>query len=107
MKITITSPNGIRLSGHAGKCPGYLMFEIENRKIIQQTHVKLTREQTLRNLEGPLSSHPDHPLQGIVTFITQGLGDGLIRKLQNDHIDVYQTEETDPITVLKQLNLID
>ncbi|MDG6778428.1 NifB/NifX family molybdenum-iron cluster-binding protein [Thiomicrorhabdus sp. zzn3] len=106
MKIALTSPNGTTLSGHAGKCPGYLVFVIEDGKILPQEHVKLTRQQTLRNLEGRLSDHPDHPLYGMNVFITQGLGEGLMRKLHKDKITIYQTEEPDPINALKQFHLI-
>lgn len=106
MKIALTSPNGTTLSGHAGKCPGYLVFEIENDKIVRQEHIKLAREQTLRNLEGSLSNHPEHPLHGISAFVTQGLGEGLMNKLQNDQIAVYQTAEADPVNALKQFHLI-
>jgi predicted Fe-Mo cluster-binding NifX family protein len=106
LKIAMTSPNGQTLSGHAGKCPGYLVFEIADGQIVRQNHIKLSREQTLRHLEGGLSHHPEHPLHGINAFVTQGLGDGLMQRLLLDNIAVYQTTAEDPTSALKQLNLL-
>lgn len=107
MKIALTSPNGRTLSGHAGKCPGFLVFEIKNRQIVQQTHIKLNKEQVLRNLKGALSNHADHPLSDINVFVTQSLGEGLQDRLRSQNIEVFQTQEIDPESALKQLNLID
>lgn len=107
MKIALTSPNARTLSGHAGKCPGFLVFEITNRQIIQQSHIKPNKEQVLRNLKGSLSNQVDHPLSGINVFVTQSLGEGLQRRLTEQNIEVLQTQENDPINALKTLNLID
>ncbi|HHS99354.1 MAG TPA: nitrogen fixation protein [Thiomicrospira sp.] len=100
MKIAVTSPNAKTISGHAGKCPGYLVFEIENNQIINQKHIKLTKEQVFKNFSGPLSKNPQHPLNGIDAFITQGLGDGLKQRLGKDQIKVYTTEQNDPTEIV-------
>ena len=97
MKIAITSPNEKTIAGHAGKCPGYLIFEVDGGEIVNQYHIKLSKEQVFKNLSGPLSKHPQHPLTGIDAFITQGLGDGLKRRLQEDNIHDYTTELTMPV----------
>ncbi|WP_051347272.1 NifB/NifX family molybdenum-iron cluster-binding protein [Thiomicrorhabdus chilensis] len=107
MKIALTSPNARTLSGHAGKCPGFLVFEITDRQIIQQSHIKLNKEQVLRNLKGALSNQADHPLSDINVFVTQSLGEGLQRRLTEQNIEVFQTQENDPINALKTLNLVD
>ncbi|WP_051640743.1 NifB/NifX family molybdenum-iron cluster-binding protein [Thiomicrorhabdus sp. Milos-T2] len=96
MKIAITSPNAKTIAGHAGKCPGYLIFEVEDGEIMNQYHIKLSKEQVFKNFSGPLSKNPQHPLNGINAFITQGLGDGLKQRLAKDQINAYTTELTNP-----------
>ncbi|MEA3405290.1 MAG: NifB/NifX family molybdenum-iron cluster-binding protein [Pseudomonadota bacterium] len=96
MKIAVTSPNAKTIAGHAGKCPGYLIFDIEDNEIINQQHIKLSKEQVFKNFSGPLSKNPSHPLNGINAFITQGLGDGLKQRLAKDQINAYTTELSNP-----------
>lgn len=107
LTIALTSPNGQTLAGHAGKCPGFLLFSVENGRLLQQSHLKLSREQTLRHLQGGLSQHPNHPLHGITTFITQGLGEGLQQRLKSDGIEVHETHQDDPLAALQHLGLLD
>lgn len=99
MKIAITSPNAKTIAGHAGKCPGYLIYEIENDKITK-SHIRLSKEQVFKNFSGALSQNPEHPLNGINVFITQGLGDGLSNRLAQDNIKVYTTTEEDPEVII-------
>lgn len=105
MKIAVTSANGRTICGHAGKCPGFLIYEINKDQTIRQTHIKLTREQTLRESSLPISKIPDHPLKGITVFITQGLGEGLINRLQQDNIKVIQTDDFDPLVAINRIEL--
>ncbi|MBF6059112.1 MULTISPECIES: NifB/NifX family molybdenum-iron cluster-binding protein [Thiomicrorhabdus] len=102
MKIAITSPNAKTVSGHAGKCPGYLVFDVEDGQIVSQTHIKLGKEQVFRNFSGSLSATPEHPLNGIQGFISQSMGDGLIKRLLSDGIQVQVTEQNLPENALKE-----
>ena len=103
MKIAITSPNAKTISGHAGKCPGFLLYDIQDNGHMDKTHIKLAKEDVFKNLAGPLSANPLHPLNSIDVFVTQSLGDGLLSRLQRDNIKVIQTQETDPETIIKIL----
>jgi len=103
MKIAITSPNAKTISGHAGKCPGYLIYDIDENKNIQKSHIKLSKEQVFKNFSGPLSQSPNHPLNGIDIFITQSLGDGLGNRLNKDGIKVYTTEITNPEEIVQSI----
>ena len=73
MKIAVTSANGRTISGHAGKCPGYLLYELNSDQTVRQKHIKLDSSEVLKNMSGQLSSHPEHPLFGINAFVTQSL----------------------------------
>jgi len=55
MKIAITSPNAKTIAGHAGKCPGYLIYNINQDKTVTKSHIKLTKEQVFKNFSGALS----------------------------------------------------
>ncbi len=103
MKIAVTSPNAKTISGHAGKCPGYLIFDIKDNTISHQQHLKLTKEQVFKNFSGPLSQAPQHPLHDIDAFITQSLGAGLKQRLATDNIRVYTTDQTDPHKVVNMV----
>jgi len=105
MKIAVTSANGKTICGHAGKCPGYLIYELNKDQTIRQKHIKLSSSEVLKNVMGQLSSHPEHPLFGINAFITQSLGEGLEERLKQDHIFVLLTNETDPLNVVNSLEL--
>lgn len=105
MKIAITSANGKTICGHAGKCPGFLIYEISKNQTIHQTHIKLAKQQTLKNFAGPISDLEDHPLRGINTFITQSLGEGLKARLEKDGIQVIETEDQEPLLAVNRMDL--
>lgn len=102
MKIAITSPNAKTIASHAGKCPGYLIYEIDDDNITK-THIKLSKEQVFNQFSGALSKNPEHPLHGINVFITQSLGDGLSNRLAQDNIKVYTTSEKDPEVIISSI----
>lgn len=103
MKIAITSPNAKTIAGHAGKCPGYLIYELDQDNNITKSHIKLTKEQVFKNFAGLLSQNPNHPLNGINVFITHSLGDGLSNRLTRDNIQVLTTTEDDPEVILNTI----
>lgn len=96
MKIAFSSPNGKTLAGHAGKCPGFVVMEIQDGQVIASERVKLTKDQVFSQLSGPLSAQADHPLKGIDLFVTQSCGQGLVQRLKRDGIEVIQTEAQTP-----------
>ena len=102
MKIAITSPNAKTISGHAGKCPGYLIYEVEDDNITK-SHIKLSKEQVFKNFSGALSQNLEHPLHGISVFITHSLGEGLANRLAQDNIKVYTTTEEDPEVIISSI----
>ncbi|QKI90177.1 NifB/NifX family molybdenum-iron cluster-binding protein [Thiomicrorhabdus xiamenensis] len=100
MKVAFTSPNGKTISGHAGKCPGYLVYDIAGDEVVSKERIKLSKEQVFRNYSGSLA---DHPLNGVQLFITQSLGDGLQRKLAQEGIRVLVTEESNPDEIVQRI----
>lgn len=105
MKIAVTSANGKTICGHAGKCPGYLIYDINKNQTIHQKHIKLSRDQVLRAFSQPISEFPEHPLADINVFITQGLGEGLRERLESDNIKVIETEDNNPLLAVNRIEL--
>ena len=105
MKIAVSSDDGITISGHAGKCLDFLVYELNADQTIRQKQVHLGTNELLKDFSGPLSSNPQHPLSGIDAFITQSLGEGLQSRLNFDGISIIQTQETYPLDVINTMTL--
>lgn len=105
MKIAVTSANGRDITGPAGRCPSFLLYELKADQTIRQKHIMLDSNEVLTNTSGPLSANPNHPLAGIDAFITNGLGDGLETRLNHDGISVIETQEIEPLSVINTLTL--
>lgn len=96
MKIAITSQNRKTITGHAGKCRKFWIYEIADKKIVDKTLLELALEQSFHesHAAGP------HPLDGIDVLISGGVGQGLIRRLSNMGIQGLVTPETDPASAV-------
>lgn len=92
MKIAVTSQNRKTITGHAGRCRKFWIYQIGDRKIVNKTLLELALEQSFHesHAAGP------HPLDGIDVLITGGAGQGLMRRLHNMGIQGLVTPETDP-----------
>jgi predicted Fe-Mo cluster-binding NifX family protein len=92
MKIAVTSQNRKTITGHAGKCRKFWIYEIVDKKVVDKTLLELALEQSFHesHAAGP------HPLDGINVLISGGAGQGLIRRLNNMGIQGLVTPETDP-----------
>ena len=92
MKVAVTSQNRRTVTGHAGKCRKFWIYDIDGGVIREKTLCELPIEQTLHVLEGDV---PD-PLRGICALITQGAGMGMRDRLARHGIEVVLTRIDDP-----------
>lgn len=92
MKIAITSQNRKTITGHAGKCRKFWIYEIADKKVVNKTLLELALEQSFHESHAAAP----HPLDGINVLISGGAGQGLIRRLNNMGIQGLVTAETDP-----------
>lgn len=92
MKIAITSQNRKTITGHAGKCRKFWLFDIENSAVVNKELLELPIEQSFH------SSAPGtpHPLDDINVLITGGMGNGLVQRLAAKGIQGIITSETEP-----------
>jgi predicted Fe-Mo cluster-binding NifX family protein len=92
MKIAVTSQNRKTVTGHAGKCRKFWIYEIEGAEVIGKTLLELPLEQSFHE-----SSQVDsHPLDDVNVLISGGMGQGLRFRLKQKGIQALATPETDP-----------
>jgi predicted Fe-Mo cluster-binding NifX family protein len=110
MQIAITSQNRRSITGHAGKCRNFWIYEIQQGKLQGRRLLELSQDDTFH------ASHHDisDELSEIGVLITAGLGNGLyLRLLQRgilpivtadedpDHaIDAYLNNTLEPLSVV-------
>jgi len=92
MKIAVTSQNKQEITGHAGRCRKFWVYEIDEGKVSHKTLLELPVEQSFHE------SHPrkPHPLDDIQVLLTAGVGAGLRQRLARKGIKSIMTLEKDP-----------
>lgn len=92
MKIAVASQNRKQVTGHAGRCRKFWVYDIEDGAVKHKTLLELPREQSFGEYHDPAP----HPLQGVRALITGGMGEGLVRRLAAMGTEGVVTPETDP-----------
>lgn len=92
MKIAVTSQNRKTITGHAGKCRKFWIYDVEGKTVKGRTLMELPIEQSFHESHGDNA----HPLDGIAALITGGMGSGLLARLKQKGIEGLVTPETDP-----------
>jgi predicted Fe-Mo cluster-binding NifX family protein len=91
MKIAVTSQNRKTVTGHAGKCRKFWIYEVADGEAHSRTLLELPLDQTFHARRG------SDPLLGQVNvFITAGMGTGLQQRLKQSGILAVATLENDP-----------
>lgn len=97
MKIAVCSQNRKEVTGHAGKCRKFWIFNIENDSVTRKELVELPIEQSLHELG---HNHTDpafvHPAFAADVLIAGGMGFGLFNRLQMNGTRGVVTPEKDP-----------
>jgi predicted Fe-Mo cluster-binding NifX family protein len=92
MKIAITSQNRREVTGHAGKCRKFWIYQISDGKIGEKNLLELPKEQSFHES----SPQTPHPLDEVEVLITGGMGMGLSRRLSMKGIEAIVTSEISP-----------
>ncbi|MEW6676375.1 MAG: NifB/NifX family molybdenum-iron cluster-binding protein [Pseudomonadota bacterium] len=92
MKIAVTSQNRKTVTGHAGKCRKFWVYDVDHAEARSRNLLELGLDQTFHASHGEGA----HPLDGINVLITAGLGTGLQQRLKRKGILAVATPETDP-----------
>jgi predicted Fe-Mo cluster-binding NifX family protein len=91
MKIAVASQNRKTITGHAGRCRKFWIYEVKGREVKDKSLMELPIGQSLHE-----SHDQPHPLDDMHALITGGMGQGLVRRLSSMGIEGLVTSETDP-----------
>lgn len=92
MKIAVTSQNYREVTGHAGRCRNFWIFEAEDGALTGRRLLELEKRHSFHDA----LPHASHPLDAVEVLITGGMGDGLRLRLARRGIEALVTTETDP-----------
>lgn len=96
MKIAIATKDYTAVSGHAGQCRHWLVYDLSahrsNQLLPAPQRVDLDKDEVLHVFE---DDRP-HPLDGIAIAVCASAGDGFIRHMRKRGCDVLLTGESDP-----------
>jgi predicted Fe-Mo cluster-binding NifX family protein len=91
MRIAVASQNRKTVTGHAGKCRKYWLYQITGKEITSRELLELPIEQSFHE-----SNHDQpHPLDAVDVLICGGMGQGLQHRLKQKGILAVATSETD------------
>ncbi len=92
MKIAVASQNRREVTGHAGRCRKFWIYDIEQGHIESRQLLELSKEQALH---GYPPGAP-HPLGNVQVLITGGHGHGLQERLAAMGVAGFVTSLHDP-----------
>lgn len=103
MKIAIATKQFREVSGHAGQCRHWLLYDLSahraGRLLPAPQPVELQREEVLHTFADDRA----HPLDGIDLAVVASAGDGFIRHMKKRGCDVLLTGESDPATAITRI----
>ncbi len=92
MKIAVTSQNKREITGHAGRCRKFWIYQVVDGKVGEKTLLELPKEQAFHESHG----NDPHPLDDIQVFITGSMGMGLVNRMNAKGIEAISTQEKEP-----------
>lgn len=96
MKIAIATKHFNEVSGHAGQCRHWLLYDLSAHRASQllppPQRIELQREEVLHTFE---DDRP-HPLDGVDLAVVASAGDGFIRHMKKRGCEVLLTGESNP-----------
>ena len=98
MKIAVCSQNRKEVTGHAGKCRKFWIYEIKDKEVNKKELLELPIEQSLHQLAHSPVNDPTftHPAYEADVLITGGMGMGLFNRLNMAETRGIITPEKDP-----------
>ncbi|KAB2922640.1 MAG: hypothetical protein F9K30_12120 [Dechloromonas sp.] len=103
MKIAIATKDFTAVSGHAGQCRHWLLYDLSNHRSNQllppPRRVDLEKDEVLHVFE---DDRP-HPLDGVDIAVVASAGDGFVRHMKKRGCEVLQTGESDPALAITRI----
>jgi len=103
-KVAITVQDKLNITGHAGHCEFFFLYEIDEEGNINKSSIEINESETLHNfLHGNIASFPNHFINNVDILLTQGIGQGAINKLMNHQVVTYIIHENNPDIAIQKL----
>lgn len=104
IKVAITAQDKQTVSGHAGHCEHFFIFDINEEGQYQKSSVEVTDADSLHNfLHGDAAQFENHFIKDVKILLTQDIGQGAVQKLARQKIAAYIIREDDPETAIQKL----
>ena len=96
MKIAFCYQNDMHITGQAGKCTKFMLYDIQDKEIVSKGMVELEESITFHNVfhNGTIPFN-EHPLSDIDVVISDSMGAGFVQKMKRVGITALMTTETD------------
>lgn len=96
MKIAFCYQNDMHITGHAGRCTKFMLYDVQDKETISKEIVELEESITFHNVfhNGTIPFN-EHPLSDIDVIISDSMGAGFVQKMKRVGITALMTSETD------------
>ena len=104
IKVAITSQNKRTITKHAGECRNFLIYTIEDEKVISKEVLSLESNRTLKYTfhEDP-SEIPFNPIYETDILLSGSIGKSGVNKLTMNNVAAYVIQEKDPDVAIEKL----
>lgn len=97
MKIALSFQDGKTISGHAGRCTKFLVYDIQENNYVSRSILEIDEERTIHNvLHDLMLPFMDHPIFNMDVIISNSMCNGFIKKMRIKGIEAVPTEEVEP-----------
>lgn len=103
MKIAIATKNFLEVSGHAGQCRHWLLYDLSEHRSGQLLPAPLRIELDQDEVLHVFADDRAHPLDGIDIAVCASAGDGFIRHMRKRRCDVLLTGDSDPTVAISRI----
>jgi predicted Fe-Mo cluster-binding NifX family protein len=110
MRIAIPSDDKTTISGHTGRCAGFLIYAIEDQQAKQEDYRQNTAGHAHHHTSGEHEEHHHHDHHAMIELLNDcdavvavGMGPRLINDLEIAGIKIYFTYESNAATAANLL----
>jgi predicted Fe-Mo cluster-binding NifX family protein len=100
-KIAVSSQNKKTITGHAGKCLHFFIYNVNSEGNFEKESLTLEKDNSLH--EGIHGINRAHPIFDMDILLTLSIGSGAIQKLATKGVTAYNIQENDPDMAIKLL----
>ena len=100
MRIAVTSQNFRTVTGHAGRCRRFIIYEVKPDGTFEEVdRLDLPKDMSIH--EHPVEA--PHPLDEVHHVLTNGCGPGFVNKMEMRGVQVHLTDIEDPDRAVGEL----